>query len=365
MAFVPHDLPQTIELDASLVWDLDEASRAVAMLAGVGETLANPHLLVRPFLKREAVLSSRIEGTVSSVSDLFLFEATSEKRDSGDTREVHNYVKALDDGLRLLDTLPLCMRLLNQLHAILLEGVRGSDRRPGELRTVQNWIGSTPTTPIEESKFIPPPPDRVADLLARWERFINDDLVKMPPLIRCALMHYQFETIHPYIDGNGRIGRLAIILFLCAKRVLPTPLLYLSDYFERNHGEYYDHLYNVSLSGNWTPWLRFFLQGVKEQSNDALIRSRRVRQLHDRHRGALLLKKASARTLQLLDQLFVNPYISAPWAADLLGVTHSGAQGIIARLQEAGIVKSFPGVWPRVYVARELLHMIEAPVGSS
>ncbi len=335
------------------------------MLAGVGETLPNPHLLIRPFLKREAVLSSKIEGTVASVSDLMLFEASGGRRDPGDAHEVYNYVQAIEHGLAKLHQLPLCSRLLNEVHAVLLRGVRGGDKRPGELRKIQNWIGHSPTTPIQDARYIPPPHNRVADLLTHWEHFVNDDEMRMPPLIQCALMHYQFEAIHPYVDGNGRIGRLAIVLFLCSKGVLPIPLLYLSDYFERHDQEYYDHLYNVSRTGQWDEWLEFFLKGVEEQSRDALMRSRRVRALQETYRAKLIERRASAKTMQLVEKLFENPYVSAPRAVDLLDVTHAGAQGIIQRLQKAEILEPLPGLWPRLFVARELLEMIEAPVSAS
>jgi Fic family protein len=331
------------------------------MLAGVGETLPNPHLLIRPFLSREAVLSSRIEGTQASISDLFIFEASGGRRDRrGDVKEVVNYIRALERGLERLDALPLCVRLTNEMHGILLEGVRGTEKRPGELRTTQVWIGSEGTT-IDEARFIPPPADRVADLLADWERFLNEDL-EMPPLVRCALMHYQFEAIHPYLDGNGRIGRLLITLLLCAQEVLPTPLLYLSAYFERDRQEYYDQLYNVSATGQWEPWLRYFLDGVAEQARDAVLRSRRVRQLQDRYRSLLQQERASGNVLRLLDELFANPIVTAPLASRRLGVTPAGARLILDRLVRAGIVEVMADRWPRFYIARELLDAIEAPV---
>ncbi|HEU4760372.1 MAG TPA: Fic family protein [Dehalococcoidia bacterium] len=361
MAFVPHPLPRSVTLSSSLVYRLDRASRAAATLAGVGETLPNPHLLIRPFLRREAVLSSRIEGTQASMSDVFLFEASGARPDRGaDVREVINYVHALEHGLARLETLPLCVRLTDEMHAILLEGVRGEDKTPGKLRTRQVWIGSEGTL-IHDSRFIPPPADLVRDLLTDWEQFLNEDL-EMPPLVRCALMHYQFEAIHPYLDGNGRIGRLLIVLLLCAERVLPTPLLYLSDYFERNRKEYSDQLYNVSATGQWEPWLRFFFDGVAEQADDAVLRSRRIRQLQEQYRDRLQQQRASGNALRLLDELFANPYMTTPLASRRLGVTPAGARLILERLAKARIVEVLPGNWPRFYVARELLEAIEAPV---
>ncbi|TEU13051.1 MAG: Fic family protein [Anaerolineales bacterium] len=360
MAFVPDPLPRVINLTPALVYRLDRASRAVATLAGVGETLPNPHLLIRPFLSREAVLSSRIEGTQASISDIFMFEASGGRRDRRrDTREVVNYIRALEHGLDRLNELPMCVRLTNEMHDVLLQGVRGKEKGSGELRTRQVWIGSEGTA-IEEARFIPPPADLVRDLLADWESFLNQDL-EMPPLIRSAFMHYQFEAIHPYLDGNGRIGRLLIILQMCAEQVLPTPLLYLSAYFEHNRQEYYDQLYNVSATGQWEPWLRFFLDGVAEQAHDAVLRSRRVRQLQEQYRERLQRQRASGNVLRLLDELFANPVMTAPLVARTLGVTPAGARLILERLAEARVVEALPGAWPRYYVARELLATIEAP----
>ncbi|HXK34543.1 MAG TPA: Fic family protein [Dehalococcoidia bacterium] len=350
-------------MSSSTVSLLDRASRAVGMLAGVGETLPNPHLLIRPFLRREAVLSSKIEGTQTSISDLFLYEASGEKRDRvGDAREVRNYVKALEHGLQRLDTLPLSVRLFNELHAILMEGVRGEHRRPGELRTDQVRVGSDGTS-IGEARFIPPPANLVPDLLADFERFLSEPS-EMPPLIQCALMHYQFETIHPYFDGNGRVGRLLIVLFLCAKGVLPTPLLYLSAYLERHRGRYYDRLLELSAAGNWEPWLQFFLLGIEEQSLDAIARSRRVRALWERYRRELQDRKASANTLRLLDELFQNPFMTPALAAKLLSVTWPGAKGVLERLRSAQVVRLVAGRGPIMYVAQELLEVIEAPTAT-
>jgi len=361
-AFVPNPLPRELPLSSPLISALDKASLAVGTLAGVGETLQNPHLLITPFLRREAVLSSRIEGTQASISDVFIFEAGGERADAPDTREVVNYVHALNLGLERLNELPICVRLTNEVHARLMHGVRGENKTPGQLREHQNWIGTRGTN-IEDARFIPPPPELVSDLMADWERFVNEDL-EMPALIQCALMHYQFEAIHPYLDGNGRIGRLLITLFLCAREVLPTPLLYLSAYFDKRRDDYINHLFRVSATGEWEPWITFFLRGVEQQARDALIRSRRVRELHQRYVQLLQSKRESANALRLLDILFANPYVTAPRASELLGVTHAGAQGILNRLVRAGVLEHISGRWPRLYVARELLRVIEVPIAA-
>ena len=357
-AFVPRPLPRSVDLSTSMVIRLDEASRAVATLAGVGETIPNPYLLANPFMSREAVLSSRIEGTQASLSDLFLYEASGSRRPKNDVIEVVNYIKALNEGIELLVKLPISLRLINRMHSVLLAGVRGEEKRPGEFRTKQVWIGSA-GTPIEEAKFIPPPASFVVEAMADWERFVNERSV-MPPLIQCALMHYQFEAIHPYMDGNGRIGRLLIVLFLCERKVLPVPLLYLSAYFEADRQKYYDQLYRLSATGDWGRWLEYFLKGVVEQAHDALNRARRVRVLQETYRARLQELRASGNSVRLVDELFERPYMTAPQASRLLGVTVAGARGILDRLQEAGIVASTPGTWPRVYVARELFDVIHA-----
>lgn len=361
LAFMPDPLPRELVLSPSLYNLLDQSTLSVGTLAGVGELgLINPQLVMRPFLRREAVLSSRIEGTEASISDVFMFEASGKTDEARDVREVVNYIRALNHGLERLADLPICVRLTNEMHSILLEGVRGRDKRPGELRTEQNWIGSHGAT-IEVARYVPPPPDPVRDLLTDWETFVNFPS-SMPVLVKCALMHYQFEAIHPYLDGNGRIGRALIVLFLCQEKVLQTPLLYLSAYFEKHRIEYMDHLYAVSATGRWEPWLEFFLTGVKEQSQDALNRSRQVRDLQDEWRNRLQKARASANALVTVEALFTNPYVTAPKIVSLLGVTSAGAQGIVSKLESLNILEYLGGRWPRIYVAKELLNVIEAPV---
>ena len=271
-------------------------------------------------------------------------------------------MRTLEHGVDLLDKLPISVRLMNEIHAVLMKGVRGANKRPGELRTGQVWIGSA-DTPIEEARFIPPPANYVRDQLEALERFVNEPL-KMPPLVQCALMHYQFEAIHPYVDGNGRIGRLLITLFLCAKKVLSIPILYLSAYFERDRNKYYDQLFRMSKTGDWESWLDYFLEGVAEQAHDALLRTRRVRELHERYRRLLQDRRESGNALRLLEGLFASPYMTTPSAVSLLGVTYAGARGILQRLEQAEIIEKIPGMWPRLYVARELLEVIDAPIAA-
>lgn len=356
-AFLPDYLPRTVELSSELVFLFGEATAVVSKLAGVGETLPNPHLLIRPFVNNEAVSSSRIEGTMASISDLYRYQASG--KPSGDVLEIANYVGALDHGLEQLQSLPICVRFMNQMHAILLSGeVRGSEKMPGNLRTGPVWIGQE-GTPVEQARYVPPPPDRMSDLLLDLERFINDPEVRIPPLIQCALIHYQFEAIHPYFDGNGRMGRLLIIMFLCAKGVLTSPLLYLSAYFERHRQQYYDHLFYVSEKGDWNSWIEFFLRGVKEQADDALEKLRKMRDLKDALVIKLNERGASGNSLRLLDELFAMPMITTPYAAKILGISVSGARLILESFRhDYGILDQVHDEWPRVYIMSEFFILL-------
>lgn len=354
-AFVASPLPDSVKLSPDVVYQLDEASRAVALLAGIGETLPNPRLLIQPFLRREAVLSSRIEGTQASLSDVYELEASA-RPPAGDAVEVLNYVRAVEHGQRLLVDLPICNRLVKETHAVLMTGVRGEEARPGEYRDLQVWIGPE-RSPIEDARFVPAPPEHVERLMDAWESFVNADL-KMPPLVQCALLHYQFETIHPFRDGNGRIGRLLTTLFLIERGVLSTPLLYLSAYLERHRQAYYDSLLEVSRTGDFSPWLMFFLTGVAEQASDAIDRSRRLRALHQEFRDRLQQAGESANALLMVDELFANPVTTRRRTAELLSVTTTGARGLLERLLAQRIVSAVPGTRPQAFVALEILDAI-------
>ncbi len=362
-AFVPKPLPRTIDLGQDLTLLLAEASGRVGHLRGVGETLTNPFLLIGPFLRREAVLSSRIEGTQASLSDLYRYEASGRREERRDAPEVWNYVRAVERGQELLETLPISNRLVNEMHAVLMEGVRGEEKRAGEWRRYQVWIGAA-GTPIEHARYVPPPHAALPDLMADWERFVNDT-TSLPPLVAAALMHYQFEAIHPYADGNGRIGRALITIYLSARGELPTPLLYLSAYFERERSTYYDQLHRLSVTGEWEPWVRFFLTGVSEQAQDAIHRSERVRELHETYRLRLQEAGESANALRMLDGLFAYPYVSAPWAAKVNALTPAGATKILRRLEDVGIVEAMPDTRPRLYVAGALIRLLEAPTAAA
>ncbi|HEV2118437.1 MAG TPA: Fic family protein, partial [Terriglobales bacterium] len=259
-AFVPAPLPPDLDWTPKLIAALSDADRLVGRLAGEGGRLPNPHILIRPFVRREAVLSSKIEGTQATLGELLAAEAgAAVERSPQDLHEVGNYVVALEHGVSRLKKLPLCVRLTRELHEKLMTGVRGHHATPGRFRTVQNWIG-TPGSTIATASYIPPPPGEVEPCLAAWEKFLQQS--KLPPLVTIALAHYQFEAIHPFLDGNGRVGRLLITLFLIERKILPTPLLYLSAFFEASRRDYYDGLRGVSERGAWNDWLEYFLLGV-------------------------------------------------------------------------------------------------------
>lgn len=365
VAFSPEVLPPKLELAWELVQQNSRADRALSELAGIARNLPNPHLLIRPFIRREAVLSSKIEGTQASLSDLFYFEAASksEQPESGDVHEVLNYVRAVEYGLQRCGTFPLSLRLIRELHARLMEGVRGNQLTPGEFRLTQNWIGPRGCT-LRDAKYVPPPVPEMHEALDAFEKYLHlpSDL---PPLIRLALVHYQFEAIHPFLDGNGRIGRLLMTLLLCAEKVLPQPLLYLSAYFERNQQAYYDHLLAVSQRGEWDQWLHFFLAGVEQQAKDAVQRIDRLLALWKSYRDRVTASRSSALLLRLIDQLFDVPMITVPNAAKLLGVTQRSASQNIQKLMGAGILTETTGrTRNRLYVARGILETVDTSTGN-
>ncbi len=360
-AFVPGLLPREMDLSPRLVWLLDRTTLAVGTLAGEGKNVQNTRLLIRPLLRREAVLSSRIEGTVASLSDVFSYEAGRGGSAVGDVREVVNYVEALEYGIERLNQLPISFRLINEMHTRLMAGVRGQDRHPSQFRRAQVWIGS-PGSPIEYARFIPPPPEYLRDLFYDWERFANDETMYIPPLIRCGMMHYQIEAIHPYEDGNGRIGRLLITLILIASGVMPTPLLYMSAYFERQRQRYYFELLNLSITCDWERWLTYFLTGLLEECHDSRARIGRIQRLQEQYREILQGRRDSGSAFRLTDELFASPIITVSQAAEVLGMTRAGARRVLDRLLEAGIVHQDRRMRPQRFVAREILEALENPI---
>lgn len=360
LAFVPNPLPPPLALDMGLALALSRADAALSELSGLGSQLPNPHLLMSLYIRREAVLSSRIEGTKASLSDLLIDEIEDGRPQRGgddDILEVRNYINALEHGIELLDTLPLSLRLIREIHARLMRGVRGDKATPGEFRRSQNWIGPAGSTPATAA-FVPPPVDHLMDCLGEWEQFLHvrDAL---PDLIQCAMMHVQFETIHPFLDGNGRVGRLLVTLFLLERKRLSQPLLYLSAFIEAHKGDYYDLLQRVRTRGEWVPWIRFFLQGVTEIATEAGLQARQLQTLREQYR-LQLRDKPNAQGL--LDDLFINPYMTIGRAAKVLQKTHPTARAAIATLEERGMLQEVSGrKWGRIYVCPPVLAALEKP----
>lgn len=358
-AFVPHELPPKLEVDWGLAREISEADRKLSELAGTARTLPNPQLLIEPFSRKEAVLSSKIEGTVASLSDLLSYEALGTvKNDRGDVREVANYVNALGYGLKRLNEIPVSLRLMRELHERLMKGVRGQNLTPGEFRKRQNWIGD-PGCKIEDATFVPPPVSDMMTALGSLEKYIHDTS-QLPPLVRMAIIHYQFEAIHPFLDGNGRIGRLLIVLLLVSEKLMPQPLLYLSAFFDRHRSDYYRLLLEVSQNGNWREWMIFFLRGVAEQSQDAIFRASKLLELSQRCRENLQNARASATLLKLADYLFMSPVVTVAIAQRVLKVSQPAAQMNIDRLVAEGMLTETTGRQRgRVYMADRVLSVVE------
>ena len=280
---------------------LSKADITLGKLSGAGQLLPNPHLLIRPFIRREAVMSSRIENTQSGLDDLFLFEADeTEPLPVSDVREIFNYVKAMEYGIKRLPELPISSRLICEVHEVLMKEVRGGHATPGWMRTSQNWIGGR--TPMD-AIYVPPPVPEMKQCFSDLEKYIHSN-AKEPPLIQCALVHYQFEAIHPFVDGNGRIGRLLITFMLLERELLSQPLLYLSDFFEQHRDEYYRLLLNVSQKGEWKAWFTFFLNGIRQQSEDALLTVQQLLNLQSEYRKLAAGPKVPKVVSYLVDYLF-------------------------------------------------------------
>jgi Fic family protein len=354
-AFVPAPLPPTIEYDAKLVLALSRADTALAALDGLARQLPDPSTLVGPYLRREAVLSSRIEGTRANLSDLLIDEAGPAPEERAklpkDVLEVRNYVIALEQGIERLKKLPLSLRLVLELHSLLMWEVDEDRARGGEFRTTQNWIGS-PGSTLATASFVPPPPKEMQAALHDWERFLHvrDEI---PDLIQCALMHEQFETIHPFVDGNGRIGRILITLFLIERGRLAHPVLYLSEYIEANRQEYYERLQRVRTHGDWAGWLHYFLAGIAETSQRGAVVADGLIELRNKVRAKV---QKRPRALELVDRLFINPYVTAANVAAFMGVSAPTARALIELLEREGILKETTRrSWGRMWVAPAVL----------
>lgn len=345
-AFIPVPLPPTppVRLTPGLQLTLSEADRALGRLDGSVQTLPNPDLFVLMYVRKEAVLSSQIEGTQSSLQDLLAAEAQVLSPDAPkDVDEVVNYVKAMNHGLARLSELPVSVRLIREIHQKLVTGARGSHLEPGELRRSQNWIGPGGCT-LSEATFVPPPPHVVPEALGELERFLHGDS-GLPLLVRIGLAHAQFETIHPFLDGNGRVGRLLITFLLCERGILAKPVLYLSHYFKRHRAAYYDHLQAVRDRGEWEAWLAFFLRGVAEVSVEATETARRILALREEHRALVTehLGRGAANGHRVLESLYGRPIVSVSHIQSLTGLTFVAANDLVARLADLGMLTEITG----------------------
>lgn len=355
-AFAPASIPRELALSPSTVFRLSEADRAVGSLAGLGARLPNPHLLIQPYLRREAVASTRIEGTQSTLSEVLSAEAQL-RVTTEDQREVLNYVRALERGIERLPELPLSKRLIREMHAELLRGVRGQEGTPGEFRRTQNWIGGRNPT---DALFVPPPADRLEDALDDFEAFLHED-VELPILVKCALAHFQFETIHPFLDGNGRLGRLLVVFHLVERGVLPQPLLYLSAFFERNRDAYVGALQGVRERGELDEWIAFFVEGIAEKAHAALTSAESLLRLREEFRTRLRDAGARGSAIDAAEGLIGNPFVTAPRLARELGVSRQGARHVISSLERVGIIDEVTTrARPALFVARSVLDVLEA-----
>jgi Fic family protein len=363
-AFVPDPLPPK-NLDINpLLGALTQAHQAVGELKGIGRTIANPMLLIRPLQRREAVSSSSMEGTYTTLSELFLFEAGAREGKREDNREVLNHVRALETAIAELPTLPISSRLIRNAHRILLHGVarnRGATADAGELKRDQNWIGGTGR--IETARFIPAPPAQAVEALDQLMTFLNrEDRSASSPLIDAALAHYQFEAIHPFADGNGRVGRMLITLSLIENRTLPQPLLYMSPYFERHKDTYIDLMYNVSKAGDWSSWIEFFLEAVSESAHETITVAEQLQDLHQHYRERFQTARRSALTLRIIDLAFERPAMAVGEIARTLGVSYQGAANHINELLAQGVAVEVPNSYPKLVSFPEIIANLQSRI---
>lgn len=359
--FLPSPIPRELPLSSDVVAALSEADAALGHLQGLGMVITDPSPLIGPYLRREALASSRIEGTQASLSDLFQAELDAQTGNY-DTEEVRRDLEATELAYDLATTLPITQRLVLQVHEVLLRGVRGEERNPGEFRASPVWIGPAGATP-ESAAFVPPLPEHLPNLMRDWEFFVNDDGRHFPALIQAALMHYQFETIHPFLDGNGRLGRLLINLLLMERGRLPLPLLYLSSYFETYRQDYYDNLQAVRERGDIEGWLLFFLKAVRSQSDDAVARSRALVRIRETYLSEAIQGRSS---LPALVELVVRkPVVTVKAVQTATGLTSPAARTLIRAAEARGWLRSLGsrGRGGREFwAATEVLEVMEAPM---
>lgn len=360
-AFLPNPLPpkNMPEFKGNLLMILSDAERELGNLNGFLQLLPNPDLIMAPYIRREAVLSSRIEGTRSSLSDLFYYEISGAAKDTSDVREVLNYVFALREGIRQLKKIPLSLRLIRHIHATLMKNVRGNFATPGEFRKTQNWIGP-PGSTLNTAVYVPPPAHEMMDCLRDWERFLHEQDT-LPPLVKCGLIHAHFEAIHPFLDGNGRVGRLLIPFYLFEKGHLAHPALYLSGFFEEHRREYYEYLLAVNQIGNWEGWLTLFLNGFTAQSRKAVDCANKLLNKLESYRKLLREKKNKKRLEIIVESLFKNPYTTTNHIMELIPVVFNTAKTDLAELVRLGILRETTGHRRgKVFCAEEILKIINS-----
>jgi Fic family protein len=358
--FIPNPLPPTTNWSLPVISDLSEAERALSQLSTFVSTFPFPGLITRPFIRSEAVVSSRIEGTRASLVDLYTYETAqlSFLERSDDVREVHNYVRAMDYGLNRLKTLPMSLRLIREVHEKLMENVRGGALTPGEFRRSQNWIGPMGSSP-STAPFVPPPVDEMHQALSELEKFIHTES-EIPGLIRAGMIHYQFEAIHPFLDGNGRVGRLLMVLLLWEWGLLSQPVLNLSEYIETYRQQYYDLLLEVSQKGDWEAWLRFFLRGVSEQARKSIYRLEQLREIRVTYQALIDQDRNSERMAAVIDVLFSRPILSVRQVSDGLGMPFKTARYYVAKLEQAGVLREITGyARNRIFQADQILRAMQ------
>lgn len=344
-AFIPKPLPPSpaIRYDEELQSLLSTADRSLARLDGITTVLPNPDFFIAMYVKKEALLSSQIEGTQASLEGVLEFEADLiPKENLDEIKEVINYVRALNHGIERLKELPMSLRLIREIHKILLEETRGAHRNPGQFRRSQNWIGP-PGFPLSEAIFVPPPPDLVIPAMGELEKFLHQES-NIPPLVKIGLIHAQFETIHPFLDGNGRIGRLLITFYLFWKEILSKPLLYLSFYLKKKRPEYYELLMKVRTDGAWEEWIKYFLIGISDTSVEAANSAREIIQLKDKLIAELYKNSiASIYAVRLIDLLFKTPLISTKEIIDKLKISKEAANELVKKFEKIDILKEITG----------------------
>jgi len=344
-AFIPEPLPPDppVQFDDEMQSLLSNADRALAKLDGIIMVLPNPDLFIAMYVKKEALLSSQIEGIQASLEGVLEFEADLKPReDVEDIKEVISYIKALNYGIDRLKELPFSLRLIKEIHRILIEGTRGNSKTPGEFRSTQNWIGP-PGASLSESIFVPPPPNIVLPVMGELEKFFYEN-IRIPPLVKIALTHAQFETIHPFLDGNGRIGRLLITFYLFWKGLLSKPILYLSFYLKKNRETYYNLLMKVRTQGDWEEWIKFFLKGIGEISGEAANTAKEIIQLKEKLITTLYEKSISSiYAVKFIAYIFESPIIEIKNLIERFSVHKDTANELVKKFEGIGILKEVTG----------------------